>query len=602
MMLTSQNKRKWDSSDHVPLSLLGVANRTMRRFSPPDSVSNRTITNESGQSIVLVALVFVILLAFVALAVDVGFAFVRSSQFAAAVDAAALAGVVDLNPSTNDTAEADIRAEQFLATNGWPTATLMAMNSARSLTMQGIPNYTLTATWPVDFFFARVIGMSNFPITHASTAAYFAQAEIYTTSAAEQGHVRKASQFLLGPDGCAEQGDPVSTLKSSATAPNNDYALFGGHYRYRITVTDAYTQSNVLRIELFDPDSYNNQGDSAPVSHSISDGRPNETLSCSATTAGMGDTCVIDTGESKYATSQNPFWFQRVDENWNADCTANTSNQFGEVVTKYELFYFEESGDRKEIASFTVNNLRDQFNTDLKWVSPGAPSSLVPADSGSFEVDLNTIPPDASGLRIIHMDVTAVSGSAKNVWDIWAGPPSGYFTSRGIPALSPDVNVRNLQLANSPAAYSVKGVSVYALGRMPTTHYINDQEIKLPLAPIESMLGGGAIYVSTFDFDTSAPPPDIYFTIDTVAHSDFKMYSTVVMTPTEGHTGKPDDPLQTSCGGSTNCNSSWMLPQMAMGIPDVFFFGGKLEANYIPGRDDHVWSISVTAGRPFLTQ
>ncbi len=80
---------------------------------------------ESGQSIVLLALMFVILLLFVALAVDVGFAFVRSSQFSAAVDSAALAGVVDLDPSTNDTAAADIRAEQFLAANGWSVDTLV---------------------------------------------------------------------------------------------------------------------------------------------------------------------------------------------------------------------------------------------------------------------------------------------------------------------------------------------------------------------------------------------------------------------------------------------------------------------------------------------
>jgi hypothetical protein len=551
---------------------------------------------------VLLALVFVVLLLFVALAVDVGFAFVRSSQFAAAVDAAALAGVVDLDPSTNDTAPADIRAEQFLAANGWGVDTLTAMSSDRSLTMHGIPNYTLTATWPVNFFFAKLIGIRDVQITHSATGAFFAQAEIYTTSAVERRQVRKASQFISGPEACAEQGDPVTPYMATSSIPNNSRALFEGVYRYRFVVTDVYTASNILRIELFDPDAYNNQVDNAVVSHSISDGRPAETLNCSAITAGMGDTCVISTGESQYAVNQNPFWLQRVDENWNPDCTPNSGDQFGDVVTRYDLYYIDDSGERHEIASYTVDNLRDYFNTDMHWVSPGAPASLVPADSGSFEIDLTTIPLSPENLRTIQMDVRAIGGSSKNVWDVWAGPPPSYFTARSIPTLNSDVNVRNLQLANSPAAYNIKGVSVYALGRMPLTHYINDKEIKLPLAPIESTLGGGAIYATTFDFDMSVPPSNIYFTIDTVAESDFKMYSTVVVSPTKGHIGTQADPLQTSCDLSNDCNYRWMAPQMAMGIPDVFFFGGKLEANYVPARDDHVWSLAVTAGRPFLTK
>ncbi len=564
--------------------------------------SNSTTLADSGQSIVLVALMFVILLLFVALAVDVGFAFVRSSQFSAAVDAAALAGVVDLDPSTNDTAAADVRAEQFLAANGWSVDTLLDMSTDRSLTVQGLPNYTLTATWPVDFFFARLIGFTNYPITHSATGAFFAQAEILTTSAAEHGHVRKASQFIYGIDACAEQGDPVSPRKSTVASPNSDRAQFGGVYRYRIVASDVYTHSNVLRIELFDPDSYNNQGDAALVTHTLSDGRPAENVSCSATTAGMGDSCVVPTGESIYAVNQNPYWLQRVDENWHDDCTPNSGDQYGQVITSYELYYIDDSGNRQDIASYTVDNARDYTNSDLRWVSPGAPGSPVPADSGSFEVDLSGIPLSPEGLRTVQMDVKANDGSGKNTWDLWAGPPSSYFTAKGIPALSPDVNIRNVQLANSPAAYYIKGVSVYALGRLPVTHYVNGNQIKLPLTPIESTLGGGAMYATLFDYDTAAPPPTIFYTIDTVAESDFKMYSSVVASPTGGHIGTEADPLQTSCEESTDCNARWMAPQLAMGIPDVFFFGGKLEANYTPSQDDHVWSVAVTAGRPFLTR
>ncbi|UCG22706.1 MAG: hypothetical protein JSW55_11025, partial [Chloroflexota bacterium] len=94
---------------------------------------------ESGQGIVLFALVMIVILAFVALAVDVGLAFVRSAQFSAAIDAATLAGTIDLDPNDDSTFQADIRAEQFLGANGWPTSTLASRNSSRSYTQLGLP-------------------------------------------------------------------------------------------------------------------------------------------------------------------------------------------------------------------------------------------------------------------------------------------------------------------------------------------------------------------------------------------------------------------------------------------------------------------------------
>ncbi len=106
----------------------------------------------------------------------------------------------------------------------------------------------------------------------------------------------------------------------------------------------------------------------------------------------MGDSCVVPTGESIYAVNQNPFWLQRVDENWNEDCTRNAGDQFGQVVSTYELYYIDDSGNRHDIASYTVDNVRDYTNSDLRWVSPGAPGSPVPANSGSFEIDLKCHP------------------------------------------------------------------------------------------------------------------------------------------------------------------------------------------------------------------
>ena len=265
---------------------------------------NHERSSESGQGIVLLALALVILLAFVALAVDVGFAYVRAVQFSAAVDSAALAGTIDLEPASDSTYEADIRAVQFLGANGWPTPTMKSMSSSRSVTKLGLPNYTLTATWPVDFFFARVIGLNDYSVTRKATATYFAQAELWTPSASEYGHIRTASQFILGPDGCSQQGEPVSTPLSAPRVANNYYPMFDRTYGYQIVVDGNYVASDILRIELFDPDSFNSRSDSSVIRHSLSDGRADEELSCSGVTEGEGDVCILDDLEVKHAHTE----------------------------------------------------------------------------------------------------------------------------------------------------------------------------------------------------------------------------------------------------------------------------------------------------------
>jgi hypothetical protein len=195
--------------------------------------------------------------------------------------------------------------------------------------------------------------------------------------------------------------------------------------------------------------------------------------------------------------------------------------------------------------------------------------------------------------------VRTTSGAGKNSWDLWVGPPAGYFASQGIPALAADVNQRNLQLANSPAAYIVPGISVYAIGRMPVSHYAGNEPVRMPLAPIDSTLGGGVVYATTFDSDGAI---DANFTIDTMATGDFNVFTIVVAAPGPGHDGSSDDPLQASCNGGRDCNGNWMLPQYAMRLPEVFFAGGTLEAHYRPAEDDFVWSVGFTAGRPYLTE
>lgn len=559
-------------------------------------------SSESGQSIVLIALIFIVLLLFVGLALDAGLAFVRSSQFSRAVDSAVLAGVVDLDPSTTDTGPADLRAGQFLGANGWPTPTLTLFDSERSFNAIGIPQYTLTATWPVSPFFIRLIGIGSYPVTHSATAAFYANAEMFTPTAFDDGKIRWASQFIFGPEACTQEGDPVSPKDKSPGQTNDEHSIYDGLYRYRITIPSTYTQTN-LRIELFDTDSVNVHGNSDTISHTVTVSNTigmTETLSCSGS-PGMGDSCIINTGEDLSSNLQNPFWLQRVDETWLDDCSQDTSNPTGDTVTEYELFYYDAQGDRQSLGLYTENNSQTGL-TDLKWVTPGV---TFAADSGSFQGDISGLPRDDKGFRFLYLDVKTTSGASKNVWDIWAGPIPSFYTNQGFDALRNDVNERNLQLANSPFAYTRAGVSVYALGRMPLENYVGNIEIELPLSPLEPKAGGSSIYFTVFDYDTSSPPPQLRFQIDSVSPSVFDMCGVVVDSPATGNSGQcGTQPLEASCENSTDCNAAWMRPHYAMGIPgeDTDYLGGNLILKYTPDGDAQTWSLSITDGRPFLTK
>ncbi len=582
--------------------------------------------SESGQSIVLIALVFVILLGFLGLAVDVGFAFARSSQFSRAVDSAALAGVVDLTATIEDPVDpvnnpplcsgltcADLRAQQFLAANGWPTPTLSAFESSSSITSeQGVPQYTITATWPVNFFFARVLGLRNFPISHSASAAFAAQSDMFTPTEYDLGQIRKASQFIVGKEGCAEHGDPVSPRRATSALANPEHSRYDELYRYRIRVPRIYTITNKIRIELFDVDASNTQSGPANGTFSKAGGDSAAfSLDCSLVGTNnndLGTSCVVPTGEDFISAFENPLWFVRVDENFDQSCNAVGNEGLTDTVTTFELYYFDEDSERVPLATYVDDNT-DLGDTDLKWVTPCAnPATCsVVADSGSFDVSFGSIP--IQGLfRYIYLDVSA-TGHAKNVWDVRASPLPSYYTDRGLPPLASDVNQRNLQLANSPAAYDTGGIEVFALGRMPLDHFIAGEQT-LPLVPLPISLGEGAIYASLFDFDSPNPWTDgatvVNFQIDTLP-ADLSTNPSLAFNIDGLVTSTNPDPSnwESTCtfnAGGLNCNSSWLRPQYAMGITSDAFAGGTLLAKYTPNRDEMTWSIQVTSGRPYLTE
>lgn len=610
---------------------------------------------EAGQSIVLIALALVGLLAFVGIAVDVGFVFARQTQLQAAVDSAALAGVVELVGDTGNDAGANLKAEQFFNTNGFDIQVRdvlgQALGYGRSLGVSdlGAIQYELTATWPVDLFFLRLIGQEAVTLTRGAVAGVFPMADIYASRRIEDGVLSTSNQAVFGLNSCTNMGDPFSP-DGSPWAPG------AYSYNYRILIPPDYdSQHDIVRVELYDPDSYNQPGSTFVVQHTQTAQNPGgmplfQTLTCPNTS--QVQPCLINTGENALGyplDSINPFWFVRIDENRtprtsvNGGCGAPGSytSSFN-TRTTYELFYWAQNPDgtvaRITLATYTgqVNDgVRDNGNhqTDMHWVSPGAPLSTgqpapVPTNCGSpnggdfhatncpggtpigpgrgFEVSISQDLPNimvdpATGNRFIYMDVTAIDGSSENGFEVWAGP-NVYVNS--VPS---DANLRNLYILNQPpGGHASKGVTVFGMGRLPLNSNI-DFRVEIPLIWVGPEQAGKPIYVSMFDSDSGAAPP-VHFYFDSIffdpanpASSDY----VVTYAGTEGGRCRVGD-----------CNNQWVNPAYEIVVPGdtencdfsaptascIPFYGGRLMASYDGGNTDtYGWEVRLT-GAPYLVR
>lgn len=627
-------------------------------------IKNKDTENKttSGQSLVIVALLLVGLLAFVGLAVDVGLVFARAAQLNKAVDAAALAAVTEVIV-VNDLSAAEEKTAQFLNSNLPVESSINTATSPAPVTFErrakinvlGEVQYAVTATWPVELYFLKLIGLEDFVLNSSATAAYFPITDIYASRRVD-GALSTSNQAVFGLNSCSHMGDPFSPNNPNWN-PRSESGTFAGDYtyRYRILIPGDYTnRHNVVRVELFDPDSINqlnNDGGSftASVAHTAAwintpDGSGNprppiENLSCSARDI---NPCLIDTRELSQLglplDSVNPWWFVRIDENRRPgdsqgnSCGAPSGNNYTPSLntqTLYELSYFGQNSDgsivKIPIASYTGqvgDGVRDNGDhlTDMHWVSPGgqpiydqpAPVPVDPGSPGTFEVDLtndvrNILKDPEDGRMYIYLDVTAVSGSSENGFEVWAGPPD-YLTS-----ISSNVNTRNVQVVNNPSSHSSDGVSVFGMGNLPMNSNFTNP-VNIPLIYVPPEYAGRDIYVTLFDSDSGASPPITFF-YDTLSTDDWSM------TFGSNRNNHPDRSPDYNVSGRCiigNCNNQWVLPAYKLPVPtydpdrcasdptnqDVCtpFFGGRLSANYRGGRDDtYGWQVRLSAP-PYLVE
>ncbi|HEX6387532.1 MAG TPA: hypothetical protein VF177_22925 [Anaerolineae bacterium] len=456
---------------------------------------------------------------------------------------------------------------------------------------------------------------------------------IITSRTAAASLINTSNQAVIGPSGCIDDGDPFSPW-------NSPYAPGPYAYRYLIRIPADYTD-DVVRVELFDPDSINAADNDALVVRTVAAQNapgnlpPTTNKSC-GTNGGSDnqrDACVLRTDELDLIDtfpdvynldSINPLWFMRIDENrgagsppGNGSCgTPGSYNPGFNTQTLFQLFYFHEGSDgspvRVNLASYTGqvgDGMRDSgdHETDLRWVSPGGAAApgqiLVPVDPGSattFELDLAQDLPGilvdpTTGDRHVYLDVTTVSGASENGFEIWAGPDD-YVGS-----VPDNVNERNVYVLNNPGAHDSRGVTISALGPLPqNSNY--DEQVGRPLVYVDPALADSSVLVSLYDFDADAEPP-LTFYFDTIAESDWSM--------TFGVAGQ-DDPDGVPAGVRClpgQCASQWVDPPYEIKVPGILddcdwqnptaedctpFYGGLLMVRSDAGSgNSFTWQIPV---------
>lgn len=477
----------------------------------------------------------------------------------------------------------------------------------------------------------------------------------------QTGRISYEHEAVFGPQCVTGNGDPFSPINSVHRPPgyytNPQYSTDYFTYRYRIDIPADYS-FNVVRVELFDPDSYNHSPGLVDLdtttyvfSHTILFGNPpTSSASCTGNDRYRYEACILNTGES---LDFNPLWFVRVDEirvGNGTSCGAPPGSAYNNghpTQTAFDLYtYGQTITDTTQMIPLAnyMGRVDNAHDTDLRWVSPGGGQSydqpmFVPANSGSFEVNLSTIPDmvvdPTTGMRSLYLDVTTLAGASENGFEIWAGPAlytgapgtinNGCFTNvpgqvAGVPS---GVNRRNVHIINCGySTHSSYGVSVVALDYAPTNSNTSNP-VNIPLTYIGPEYGGQSIYVTLFDSDSGSQGPLVFY-FDTLAYNlrspvpappanpvnpaltDFYRAFSVNNTTT----ADPDLELgQTRNCSIGNCSNLWIAPSYRIDIPTLSpdcvdvqttpllctpFYGGTLMARYDGGNhDSYTWHVDL---------
>ena len=204
---------------------------------------------DEGIALVWLAITLVLLIGMAGFGIDLGWIYLNTARAQQTVDAAALAGVVNL---PGFIAQATQDAEDATVANGFDPA---------GLTVTPLADNKLHAELDISIpsFFLKVLGFDHFDITREATAEYIKPVPLgnpnncFGCPSVGDSWAAISSQFIH-----KEHGDPYSTQcrvpasNSSCSTGNSDYNRGGAYSGYYYGI-EVFGTSNTLSVDLYDP-------------------------------------------------------------------------------------------------------------------------------------------------------------------------------------------------------------------------------------------------------------------------------------------------------------------------------------------------------------
>ncbi|TKJ29221.1 MAG: hypothetical protein CEE40_09280 [Chloroflexi bacterium B3_Chlor] len=565
------------------------------------------LQDEQGQAIVIIAFAVIGLILFAGLALDAATVYAGQSRLKRALDAAALAGVVEL--PNEDAAVA--RTKQFMLANGFDTADTESVPLFDYGRIQSTEymQWAVTATHRVPLNFLPLINFDYAEVTEVAVAEYRVMVDIYTTQTGGRGIVGPVNLSNWGRWSNPKWGDAftpqcwtcdgdcpddlptdvqgnVTDCPAGSKSPetpggfNPDHAElyneFGQGYPFRIHIPPAY-DSNEVQIELLDPDGYNQSLQGSVTISCTMQGDTETRTDC----GDQRDACLLDTCDED--EDINDYWFMRIDEN---RCFTDTGggrcgpaySEDHNTQTEYRLYYHRQLADqsiiREQIGTTYVgwateaDDLADDgLSTDMEWIV--AWTVDVDCDDGSCDVPNIVVNEDDS--RSLYLEVDGVTGSSENGFDLWAGPPPPITET--IPS---NVNDRNLHLLWNPNYHDSGGIVTFGSGYLPLNTNVTGP-VTMTFAFVPPEASGIAINLFHFNNDSGSLGQQIDYYLEGV--SDWHHVGTLSL---KGTWSTSDDYLYQPPGSRDHDGVT---------LPDEFY-GGYLIAEYQTGfLDTSSWRI-----------
>jgi hypothetical protein len=325
------------------------------------------LRKQNGQSVMIFILMILILGGIIALAFDMGRAYLQKADMQSAADSAALAGAREL-PYTS---QAAATALDYAARNGFT-------NGQDNVTITTYPHsehanwYVVEIAKPAQHLLAPLIGRFTTPVSVYAVAEFNTYVPLDISGGGAYGANGVMTLSMFGPYGYYSYGDALSPRWLNNGSVNPDYKPNG--YDFMVNVpSDYYTinGTNMMRVEVFDPDTWNNGGTDAYPGVRI-----DEIRSAPPSPHPQPSNVLNTTVYSLYAPD-------------------NTPNDFTDDVLVAQAVYGPQNGSL----------------TDMKWVTPDG-----------FEFPISEY-----GTGNYRLNMTATDGSSENGFNLRAGPPGGAF-------------------------------------------------------------------------------------------------------------------------------------------------------------------------------